>query len=121
MASNKTQRFGPIALTTSAANLLNPPTTTGGVGTGTPGTYLILKHLCIVNKTGAAATYTFYLGATGASAAGTEVIGAGKSVAANTSDHWYGAQRMDLADFLTGISGTSGALVVTGEYEIGIA
>lgn len=121
MASNKAFRFGPVALGTSVADLLNPPDTTAGVGTGTPGTYIILRHIQIVNVTASAAVFTMYLGATGASAAGTQVVGAGKNVPANSTEHWYGAMRLDVADFLTGNAGTASALVVTGEGEIGIA
>ncbi len=57
MAQNKLVTLGPVALTnTLTTNILNPPTTTGGVGTGTPNTFLILRHVRIVNKTGSAAT-----------------------------------------------------------------
>lgn len=121
MASNKAFRFGPVALGTSVADLLNPPDTTAGVGTGTPGTFILLRHIQIVNRTASPATFSMYLGATGASASGTEVVGSGKTVLANTVEHWYGAMRLDVADFLTGNSGTASALVVTGEGEIGIA
>lgn len=121
MASNKAFRFGPVALGTSVANILNPPTTTGGVGAGTPNTFILLRHIRVVNRTTSAAVFSMYLGATGASASGTEVVGSGTSVAANSSVDWYGALRVDAADFLTGNSGTASALVVTGEGEIGIA
>lgn|SRR3990167_3393536 len=66
MAQNKTFRFGPIALTaTLTTNLLNPPTATGGVNSGSSPNYLILKHLRIVNKTAGAVTFSLWLGATG--------------------------------------------------------
>ncbi len=121
MASNKHFRFGPVLLTTTVADLLNPPGTTGGVGAATPGTFITLRHIQVVNRTSAPAVYSMYLGATGASASGTEVVGAGKTVLANSTDHWYGALRLDVADFITGIAGTANALVVTGEGEIGVA
>lgn len=121
MASNKPFRFGPVALGTAIADLLNPPDTTGGVGTGTPGTYIILRHIQIVNRTAAPAVFSMYLGASGGSASGTEVVGAGKTVLANTTEHWGGLMRLEVADFLTGNSGTANALVVTGEGEIGVA
>jgi hypothetical protein len=75
MASNKTIRLGPVALTsTLTTNIVNPPTITGGTGlAGTnTATYLIIKHIRIVNKTAGAVTYSFYVGATGANTAGTE-------------------------------------------------
>lgn len=122
MASNKLFRFGPIALTTTLTqNLLNPPTATGGVNGGSSPCYIVLKHLRIVNKTGSAATFSLWLGATGANAAGTEVVGIGLSVAANSSYDWYGIMRLDSTDFLVGGAGTGTALTITGEGEIGVS
>lgn len=121
MASNKQFSFGPVLLTTSLADLLNPPDTTGGVGTGTPGTYITLRHIEILNVTGTPATFTLYIGATGAGAAGTQFVGSGMTVLANSVHHWYGQRRLDVAQFLVGIASAAGALVVSGEGEIGIA
>jgi len=122
MANNKTFRFGPLALTTTlTTNLLNPPTATGGVNAGSSSQFITLKHLRITNKTGSAATFSLWLGATGANAAGTEVIGIGQSVAANSSYDWYGLLRIDAADFLVGGAGTATALTISGEGEIGVA
>lgn len=122
MASNKTFRFGPIALTNVlTTNLLNPPAASGGVNAGSSPQVIILKHLRITNKTASAATFSMWLGATGANAAGTEVIGQGQSVAANSSYDWYGLLRIDVADFLVGGSGTASALSISGEGEIGVA
>src|SRR5678815_4383532 len=91
MAANKLVTFGPVALSnTLTTNILNPPTTTGGVGAGTPNTYLVLRHIRIVNKTAGAATFSLWLGATGANTAGTEVIGTALSVPANSAFDWYG-------------------------------
>jgi len=122
MASNKTFRFGPVALTTTlTTNLLNPPAASGGVNAGSSSQYIILKHIRITNKTGSAATFSLWLGATAANAAGTEVIGQGKSVPANDSYDWYGLLRLDATDFLVGGSGTATALTISGEGEIGVA
>lgn len=119
---NKPFRFGPIALTTTmTTNILNPPTATGGVNGGSSSQYIILKHIRIVNKTGSAATFSLWLGATGGNAAGTEVIGQGLSVAANSYVDWYGMLRVDAADFLVGGAGTATALSIEGEGEIGVA
>lgn len=135
MASNKILRFGPVALTTTTTtNILNPPTLTGGTGlAGTnSSTYLVIRHVRVVNKTNAATSFALWLGATGANAAGTEVIaggaatagalnaGTGVSVAANSYVDWYGQMRMDVADFLVGGAGTATALTIEGEGEIGI-
>lgn len=122
MASNKTFRFGPIALTTVlTTNLLNPPAASGGVNAGASPQYIVLKHLRITNKTNAAASFSMWLGATGANLAGTEVIGQGQVVLANTSYDWYGLLRLDVADFLVGGSSTANALSISGEGEIGVA
>lgn len=121
MASNKIVRFGPVALTTTlTTNILNPPTTTGGVGCGTPSPYIILKHVRVLNKTGSAATFSFWIGATGGNAAGTEFIGTGISIDGNKAFDWYGSVPLDVADFLVGGSGTATALTLTAEGEIGI-
>lgn len=122
MAANKTFRFGPIALTTTlTTNLLNPAAATGGVNGGSSGQYIILRHIRIVNKTGSAATFSLWLGATGGNAAGTEVIGQARSVAANSYEDWYGMLRLDTADFLVGGAGTATALSIEGEGEVGVA
>lgn len=125
MASNKMIRVGPVALTnTLTTNILNPQTLTGGVsagGTANTATYLILRHIRIANKTGTAATFSLWIGATGGNAAGTEFMGTAQSVAANSYVDWYGMVRLDSADFLVGGAGTSTALTLSGEGEIGIA
>lgn len=119
---NKAFNFGPIALTTTmTTNLLNPPAASGGVNGGSSGQYIILRHLSIVNKTGSAATFSLWRGATGGNVAGTEVVGQGKSVPANDRHDWYGYMRFDTTDFLVGGSGTTTALSIQGEGEIGVA
>lgn len=124
MAANKTFRFGPVALTTTlTTNVLNPNITSvaGPVGFTMTQPYIILRHMRIVNKTASAATFSLWLGATGGNVAGTEVIGTGFSVAANLAFDWYGALRIDAADFLVGGSGTATALTIDGEGEIGVS
>lgn len=122
---NKVFRFGPIALTnTLTTNILNPGTTTGGVNsTSSPygNLRILLTHIRIVNKTGSAATVSLWIGATGANAAGTEFAFQAYSVAANSFVDWYGRIPFDVADFLVGGSGTSTALSIEGEGEIGVA
>jgi hypothetical protein len=135
MAANKILRLGPVALTTTTTtNIWNPPTLTGGTGlAGTnTNTYLILRHVRVVNKTNAAASLALWLGATGANTAGTEAIfggaatagalnaGTGVSVPANSYVDWYGQLRLDVADFLVGGAGTATALTIEGEGELGI-
>ena len=123
MAANKTLRVGPVALTTTlTTNILNPAITSlaGPVGYTQTQPYLILRHIRIVNKTGTAATFSLWLGATGGNVAGTEVIGTAQSVAANSYVEWYGMLRLDAADFLVGGAGTATALTFEAEGEIGL-
>jgi hypothetical protein len=121
VAQNKQTRFGPVALSaTLTTNILNPPTTTGGVGCGTPNPYIIIRHIRIVNKTGAAVTCSFWLGATGANAAGTEVIGQGLSVPANSYIDWYGLLTLETTDFLVGGASAGTSLSFEAEGEIGL-
>jgi hypothetical protein len=122
MASNKTFRFGPLALTTTlTTNILNPPTATGGVNGGSSAQYIILRHLRFVNKTAGNVTFSLWLGATGANTAGTEVVGQGKTVPPNDAYDWYGALRLDSADFLVGGANTATAMSIEGEGEIGVS
>lgn len=122
MASNKAFRFGPIALTnTLTTNLLNPATATGGVNAGSSAQYLILRHVRLVNKTAGAVTASLWLGATGGNVAGTEVIAQATSVGANSYLDWYGALRLDAADFLVGGASANTSLSIQGEGEVGVS
>lgn len=124
MAANKVIRFGPVTLSnTLTTNIVNPPTVTGGTGlAGTnTATYVIIRHIRIVNRTGGAVTFSLYLGATGGNVAGTEVFGIGTSVAANSFVDWYGMIRLDTADFLVGGASAAASLTFQAEGEIGVA
>lgn len=121
MASNKAFRFGPVAVSNAVANILNPPTAAGGTNAGAAAQYIILRHIRIVNKTAGAVTFSGYIGLTGGSAAGTEWLGTAISVPANSFIDWYGAVRLDAADFLTGVASALTSLVISGEGEIGVA
>jgi hypothetical protein len=124
MAANKIVRFGPVALSaTLTTNILNPQTLTGGVtaGTSNTNTYIILRHIRIVNKTAGAVTFSLYVGATGANTAGTEFMGTATSVAANSYVDWYGQLRLDTTDFLVGGASAGTSLTFEAEGEIGIA
>jgi hypothetical protein len=122
MAANKVQRFGPVIMSAVlTTNILNPAAAgAGAVGYTASATYIILRHVRIVNKTGLAATFSLWLGATGGNVAGTEVIGQGLSVAANSAFDWYGNLRLDAADFLVGGAGTAAALTFEAEGEVGL-
>jgi hypothetical protein len=124
MPANKLVTIGPVALTTTlTTNVINPPTLTGGVQAppNSTNTYLILSHIRIVNKTGSAATFSLWLGATAGNVAGTEVIGTATSVPANSAFDWYGRMRIDTTQFLVGGAGTATALTLEAEGEIGVA
>jgi len=123
MAANKIIRFGPIAMSaTLTTNILNPPTLTGGVNIGTvnTNTYYLIQHIHIVNKTGSAASFSLWIGASGANAAGTEFNGIAKSVPANDYIDWYGNLRLDVADFLVGGASAGATLTFQGEGQIGL-
>jgi hypothetical protein len=121
MAQNKVFRFGPVAVANVVGNLLNPPTASGGVNAGSSSQYIVLRHIRITNKTGAAVTLTCYIGLTGGSAAGTEFMATGLSIAANSYHDWNGSVRLDAADFLTGVASAATSLTIVGEGEIGVA
>ena len=116
-------RAGPLALTNSVANLLNPGTTTGGVNcTGAPfdKLYLILKEIYVCDKGGSGGTFNLYIGATGASAAGTEIA---KSVAVSangTVPLYFPNMRISQADFVTGSANANTTLTITFVGEIGV-
>lgn len=119
---NKVWNSGPIALTTTlTTNILNPPTATGGVNGGSSASYLILKHIRLVNKTTAAATVSFWLGASNSNVAGTEVLFQGTSIAANSYVDWYGMKRIDSTQYLVGGANTATAITFDAEGEIGVA
>ncbi len=109
------------AITNSAANALNPPTITGGVGIAETKTYVILKHIRIVNKTAGAVTVSAYIGGTAGSAAGTEFAWNATSVPANGALDWWGDRYMKTADFLSMLAGATTSLVANIEGEIGLA
>lgn len=122
MASNKTFRFGPVALSnTLTTNILNPATAAGGTNAGASSQYIILRHIRIVNKTAGAVTFSLWLGATGGNVAGTEVVGTALSVAANSAYDYYGMLRLDAADFLVGGASALTSLVIHGEGEVGVS
>ena len=123
MASNKLQTFGPVALTATLTTNVIAPAAAGAsaVGYTATGSYVVLRHIRIVNKTAGAVTFSLYLGATGANAAGTEVVGTALSVAANSAFDWYGALRLEGANgFVVGGASAATSLTLTAEGEVGL-
>jgi len=83
--------------------------------------YFVIRHIRIVNVTAAPVTFTLCIGATGATASSSNsLMGFGSSVAANSYAEWYGMIRLDVADFLVGGAGTTTALTLIGEGELGV-
>jgi hypothetical protein len=123
MAQNKLVTFNSTALTTSVANVLNPPTLSGGTGIpgNTTGTYVVIRILMIVNKSASPTTFSFWKGATGASAAGTEVFGTSLQISGNQTAYYPVQMRLDVGDYLTGQASANTSLTVTPMGEIGIA
>lgn len=109
--------LGPVALTTvMTTNVIHPAAAgAGAVGYTATATKLRIRHIRIVNKTGSAATFSLWLGATGANAAGTEVVGTAQSVAANSSYDWYGEMVISSSQYLVGGAGTTTALTLTAD------
>ena len=123
MPANKIIRIGPVFLsTTLTTNIVNCNITSlaGPIGYTQTQPYLVIRHFKIINRTGTAATFSLWLGATGANTAGTEVLGSGTSIPANLAYDSYDLLRLDAADFLVGGSGTASALVFMAEAEIGL-
>jgi hypothetical protein len=121
VAANKLETFGPIALTsTLTTNVIAPAAAgAGAAGYTATATYIVLRHIRILNKTGGAATFTLYKGATGGNVAGTEVVGVAVSVPANSYVDWYGQLRLEGTNgFLVG--GANTTLVLTAEGEVGL-
>jgi len=105
------KKFGPLALLT----VLTTNIFQGGFG-GSAVTFDVIRHIHIVNKTGAAATFSLWLGASGANAAGTEIFN-GHSIPANSTFDYYCALRLDSTIFLVGGSNTATALTLILELE----
>jgi len=123
MAANKLETFGPVALTTTLTTNIVAAAAAGAsaVGYVATATYIILRHIRIVNKTGGAATFSLWKGATGANAAGTEVVGQGLSVPANSFVDWYGAMRLEGTNgFLVGGASALTTLTFQAEGEVGL-
>jgi len=116
----KLANIPPIALSASAANLLNCNVTalTGPVGITLTQPYLVILHIRVVNNDSAAHTCKLFKGATGAAAVGTEFAFAGESIAANSHADWYGKARFDATDFLTGFADTANKLTLNIDAEI---
>lgn len=123
MPQLKTEVFGPVALSNTLTTNIIAPAAAGAsaVGYTATATYIILRHIRIVNKTAGSATFTLYKGATGANAAGTEVVGTAYPVGANSAFDWYGMMRLEGANgFLVGGASAATTLTFQAEGEVGL-
>ena len=123
MAQNKSEIFGPVALTNTLTTNIIAPAVAGAsaVGYTATATYILLFHIRIVNKTASAATFTLYKGATGANAAGTEVVGTALSIPANSAYDWNGRMRLEGTNgFLVGGASANTTLTFQAEGEVGL-
>jgi hypothetical protein len=123
MAQNKLEIFGPVALSATLTTNIIAPAAAGAsaVGYTATATYIILRHIRIVNKTAGAVTFSLYKGATGANSAGTEVVGTALSVPANSAYDWYGAMRLEGTNgFLVGGASAGTSLTFQAEGEVGL-
>ena len=128
MAQNKIFNSQPAVLATlssvSGGNLFNTFTSATPAPVGYPFTqpYAIIKHIRLDNiLTTTAAFATLYKGATGAQLATQAWAISSVSIPAQSYIDWYGQARFDSADFLTGTSNLSTAVVITIEGEIGLS
>lgn len=108
MPGTPKRTFGPVALSaTMTTNIYNNASAL---------LYDVITHIHVVNKTGGAATFSIWLGATGANAAGTELFSA-KNVPANDVYDWYGRLPLKSTDFLVGGASAGATLTIEGEGE----
>jgi hypothetical protein len=110
MAGTIKRLAGPVAL----SNVLTTNIYNGAGGSSL--IYDVVRHIHVVNKTGANVTFSIWLGATGANAAGTEVFN-GQSVPANDTFDFYCSLRLGSADFLVGGASAATSLTITIEGE----
>jgi hypothetical protein len=119
---NKKLNIPPVAIPTTAGNLLNCNVTSlsGPVGFTMTQPYLLIKWIRLINTTGAAITVSLYKGATGGSTAGTQLGVGATSIGANSYADIYPADaRFDAADFLTGVASATGVVAnITGEIGV---
>ena len=100
-----------VALTTTyTTDLLNPAS----------GLIYVIKHVRILNKTGAAQTFRLFKGASATNAAGSEFMGYDKSVPANDSVDWYGQLKLSSTDFLVGGADAATSLTLEADYDIDV-
>ena len=106
--------FTPVFIAASAGNLLNCNITaeTGPVGFTLSEPWLLVRHVRIINIDTNARLISLYKGATAGSAAGTQFAWGNYSLAAQAYDDWYGEERFNAADFLSGICDSASKVII---------
>jgi hypothetical protein len=106
--------FPPVYIANAAGNLLNCNITseTGPVGFTLSEPYLIVRHVRIINIDTATRTLSLYKGATGGSTSSTQFAWGNYPLAAQSYDDWYGEERFNAADFLSGICDAASKVII---------
>lgn len=119
----RTMNIPPAFVPASAGNLLNCGITSLAGPTGYTQTqpFIVVLHVRITNNDTVQHTVSLYKGATGGSAAGTEFAFTSAVVNANDSIDWFGKQRFDATDFLTGKADAASKLTIEIDAEMGVA
>jgi hypothetical protein len=119
--NNKPFSIGPTRITNAAANYLNPPAASGGVGT-TSAQVAYVRSITLINTDSSARTVSLYKGATAGSAGGTEIIPPAYSIAAGAEQAFYfnPPLRFESADFLSGLASVTNVvnIIITGEVGV---
>jgi len=124
MAQLKREVFGPVAMSATMTTNIIAPAAAGASAVGYTATasYILINHIRVANKTGSAATFRLYKGATGANAAGTE-LAFDQSVAANAAVDIYfptGLRLEGTNGFLVGGASAGTTLTFEADGEVGL-
>lgn len=118
----KKLNFQPAFLPAAAGNLLNCGITSlaGPVGYTQTQPFILVTHVRLLNiDTSAQHTAQLFKGATAGSAAGTNIFFPPAIIPPGQWIDWYGEERFDSADFLSGIADTASKIVINIDGEIG--
>lgn len=120
MSQMKQFSIGPLRLSAAAANYLNPPAASGGVGT-TSAQMALVKRIRYINTDASTRTVTAYKGATAGSAGGTEIHEPTLSIPAKQEviKDYYPALRFEATDFLSALADSANLVNIIIEGEIG--
>ena len=119
--AGKPLRIGPVDLTEDLTTaIFRPPALSGGVGVSLEGTFGILRHVRVLNKTSSAVTVSLAILIEGQNV-GTGTLWQGKIVPANDAVDWYGGARINAGETLVGGAGVADSLVLQIEGDLHVA